>query len=147
ANARVLLAINYRPEYRHEWASKTYYSQLRLDPLGKGSANEMLAALVGDNAEVQALSRLVIDKTEGNPFFIEEIVQGLFEQSILVRNGVVHLARPLDEIKLPPTVQGILAARIDRLPTDEKTLLQTLAVIGTEFPHALVRDVTGEADD
>jgi class 3 adenylate cyclase len=147
ANARVLLAVNYRPEYRHEWASKTYYSQLRLDPLGKGSASEMLAALVGDNPEVQALNRLIIDKTEGNPFFIEEIVQGLFEQSILVRNGVVHLARPLDEIKLPPTVQGILAARIDRLPADEKTLLQTLAVIGTEFPHALVRDVTGEADD
>jgi class 3 adenylate cyclase len=147
ANARVLLLVDYRPEYRHQWGSRTYYMQLRLDPLGRDSAYQMLAELLGDSVELAPLRDFIIVKTQGNPFFVDEIVQALFEQGVLVRNGTAHLARSLDEIKLPPTVQGILAARIDRLPADEKALLQTLAVIGPEFPLGLVRRVTEKADD
>ena len=146
-NARILLLVNYRPEYRHQWGSLTYYMQLRLDPLGRESTERMLAELLGGSKELAPLRDFIIAKTEGNPFFVEEIVQALLEQRILVRNGAAYLARPLDQIKLPPTVQGILAARIDRLPPDERTLLQTLAVIGPELPFALVRYVTGKADD
>jgi class 3 adenylate cyclase/tetratricopeptide (TPR) repeat protein len=147
ATARILLLVNYRPEYHHQWGSLTYYMQLRLDPLGRESAELMLAELLGASAELIPLRDFIIAKTEGNPFFVEEIVQALLEQRILVRNGAAHLARALGEIKLPPTVQGILAARIDRLPGDEKALLQTLAVIGAEFPIGLVRRVTAKADD
>jgi class 3 adenylate cyclase len=73
--AKILLLVNYRPEYSHQWNSKTYYTQLRLDPLGKESAGEMLSALLGDGVEVAALKRVIIERTEGNPFFMEETVQ------------------------------------------------------------------------
>ena len=161
--AKTLLLVNYRPEYSHQWGSKTYYTQMRLDPLGKESADEMLSALLGDaaslarsvagegqgeGADLSALKRLIIEKTEGNPFFMEETVQVLLDEGALVREGsAVRLTRPLAELKIPPTVQGILAARIDRLPADEKDLLQTLAVIGKEFPFSLVREVIKKPDD
>jgi predicted ATPase len=147
SNARMLLLVNYRPEYSHVWGSKAHYAQLRLDPLGRESAEELLDALVGDEADLRPLKRLIIEKTHGNPFFMEETVQVLLDEGALVRNGVLKLTRPLSELRIPPTVQTILAARIDRLPADEKDLLQTLAVMGKEFPLGLVRQVTGKTDD
>ena len=147
ANAKILLLVNYRPQYSHQWNSKTYYTQLRLDPLGKESADEMLAALLGDGDQLAALKRLIIEKTEGNPFFMEETVQVLLDEGALVRNGVVKLTKPVAELKIPPTVQAILAARIDRLPADEKDLLQALAVMGKEFTLELVRAVSAKSDD
>src|SRR6202163_4112518 len=131
--AKFLLLVNYRPEYSHQWNSKTYYTQLRLDPLGKESAEEMLSALLGEGADLLPLKRLIIEKTEGTPFFMEEIVQALFEDGALLRNGTVKLTKAPGELKIPPTVEGILASRIDRLPPNEKELLQKLAVIGREF--------------
>ena len=130
ANARVLLLVNYRPEYSHAWTNKSYYTQLRLDALGRESAGEMLSTLVGDGVELDPLKRMVIERTEGNPFFIEEMVQALFDEGALVRKGTVKVARSLAQMRLPPTVQGVLASRIDRLPAEQKELLQTLAVIG-----------------
>jgi class 3 adenylate cyclase/tetratricopeptide (TPR) repeat protein len=141
--AKILLLVNYRPEYSHQWGNKTYYTQLRLDPLARENAAEMLQSLLGDGAQLDPLKRLIIDRTEGNPFFIEEMVQTLFEDGALARNGTVNLTRPLSDLKIPPTVQGILAARIDRLPPAGKELLQTMSVIGKEFPLNLVRAVTG----
>jgi tetratricopeptide (TPR) repeat protein len=139
--------VNYRPEYSHQWNSKTYYTQLRLDPLGRESAEEMLTSLLGDGDELAALKRLIIERTEGTPFFMEETVQVLLDEGALVRNGTVRLARPLAELKIPPTVQAILASRIDRLPAGAKDLLQTLAVIGREFPLSLIRAVVTKSDD
>jgi predicted ATPase/class 3 adenylate cyclase len=147
STAKILLLVNYRPEYSHGWGSKTHYAQLRLDPLGRESAEELLSTLMGDAVELRPLKRLIVAKTEGNPFFIEEIVQALFDQGALVRNGAVKVTRSISEIHLPPTVQGILASRIDRLPAEEKALLQTLAVIGKEFPLGLVRGVTRKPDE
>ena len=140
--AKILLLVNYRPEYSHQWNSKTYYTQLRLDPLGKEGAEEMLSALLGDGKDLIPLKRLVVDRTEGTPFFMEEIVQALFEDGVLQRNGAVKLARSMNAVKVPATVQAVLASRIDRLPAEEKELLQTLAVLGREFPLGLVRRVT-----
>ena len=138
--AKILLLVNYRPEYSHQWNSKTYYTQLRLDPLGKESAEEMLSALLGDGVELAPLKRLIIERTEGNPFFIEETVQVLFDEGALVRTERRSSSHGRSSsLKIPPTVQGMLAARIDRLPADAKELLQTLAVIGREFPLSLVR--------
>ncbi len=148
ANAKILLLVNYRPQYSHQWNSKTYYTQLRLDPLGKESADEMLAALLGDGTELEALKRTIIQRTEGNPFFMEETVQVLLDEGALVRDGAtIRLVKPIGELKIPPTVQGILAARIDRLAADTKELLQTLAAIGREFPMSLVRTVCANPDD
>jgi class 3 adenylate cyclase/tetratricopeptide (TPR) repeat protein len=141
--ARMLFAVNYRPEYQHQWGSRTYYTQLRLDPLGRESSEAMLSSLLGDEPRLDSLKRLIIERTEGNPFFMEETVQVLLDEGALVRNGAVKLTRPLGELRIPPTVQAILAARIDRLPPDGKELLQKLAVIGTDLPLELVKVVTG----
>jgi tetratricopeptide (TPR) repeat protein len=151
ATARILLLVNYRPEYRHQWGSKTYYTQVRLDPLGKAEAEEMLTVLLGEAAALQPLKRFILAKTEGNPFFLEEIVQALLEQKVLVREvsrvGSAHptptgaLPESFTDLQLPATVQGVLTARIDRLPPAEKDLLQTLAVVGKEFSARLLKQV------
>ncbi len=143
-NSKILMLVNYRPEYSHQWNSKTYYTQLRLDPLGKDSADELLSALLGAGAELGALKRLIIEKTEGNPFFMEETVQVLLDEGALVRNGETLLTKPIGELKIPPTVQGILAARIDRLAGGTKDLLQTLSVIGREFRMSLIQKVVSK---
>ena len=145
--AKLLLLVNYRPEYSHHWNSKTYYTQMRLDPLGKESADEMLSALLGDSADLAPLKRVIIERTEGNPFFMEETVQVLLDEGALVGKGALHLTKPIGELKIPPTVQGILAARIDRLPPDAKVLLQTLSVIGREFRLSVIRAVVPKSED
>ena len=140
--ARVLLLLNYRPEYQHGWGSKTYYTQLRLDPLPPVSANELLQALLGDDASLAPLTQLLIVRTQGNPFFLEESVRTLVETQVLVgERGAYRLARALTGIQVPATVQAILAARIDRLPPEEKQLLQTAAVIGTEVSLPLIQAI------
>jgi class 3 adenylate cyclase/tetratricopeptide (TPR) repeat protein len=147
ANASILLLVNYRTEYRHEWGSRTYYTQLSLDPLGRESAGEMLSALLGDDKDLSPLKRQIIERTQGTPFFMEEMVQTLFEEGVLQRNGSVKLAKPMSTVKVPATVQAVLASRIDRLPAAEKDLLQTLAVLGREFPLNLVQRVTAKSND
>jgi class 3 adenylate cyclase/predicted ATPase len=150
AIARLLLLVNYRPEYQHGWGSKTYYTQLRLDPLGEEEAQELLTALLGEGASVErrALQNLILEKTEGNPFFIEELVQTLAEEGALAgERGSYRLERSPSELHVPATVQGVLAARIDRLPPQEKDLLQTLSVIGKEFSLSLVRGVAEEGEE
>ena len=140
--ARLLLLVNYRPEYQHGWGSKTYYTQLRLDPLPTASAEELLQALLGDDPSLVPLKRLLIERTEGNPFFLEESVRALVETGVLVgERGAYRLAKPLESLQVPATVQAVLAARIDRLPPEEKRLLQTAAVIGTEVPFALLQAI------
>jgi tetratricopeptide (TPR) repeat protein len=140
--ARLLLLVNYRPEYQHGWGSKTYYAQLRLDPLPPVSADELLHALLGDDAGLQSLTQLLITRTEGNPFFLEESVRTLVETGVLVGEpGAYRLGQALPTIQVPVTVQAVLAARIDRLPPEKKWLLQTAAVIGTEVPWPLLQAI------
>jgi class 3 adenylate cyclase/tetratricopeptide (TPR) repeat protein len=140
--ARLLLLVNYRPEYQHGWGSKTYYTQLRLDPLPPASAEEFLLALLGDDPSLASLKQLLIARTEGNPFFLEESVRTLVETGVLVGTpGAYRLAQALPTIQVPATVGAVLAARIDRLPPDEKRLLQTAAVIGTEVSLPLLQAI------
>ena len=147
ASARVLLLVNYRPEYRHQWAGKSYYTQLGLGPLSDENAKELLAALLGDATELATLKRLIAEKCGGNPFFTEELVRGLFEEGVLTRNGNVRMTRPLSHVRVPATVQAVLGSRIDRLPAEAKSVLQTLAVIGKDIPLDLARCVTDIPDD
>jgi class 3 adenylate cyclase/predicted ATPase len=164
ASAKILLLVNYRPEYRHEWGQKTYYTQLRLTPFGREDAEEFLDVLLGEKSPLparerdrvrveasalQQLKHLILEKTEGTPFFMEEIVQELVEQGVLVRDGVEtrRSASLPTNLQIPPTVQGVLASRIDRLAPEEKTLLQQLAVIGREFPLSLVRQVVPQPEN
>jgi class 3 adenylate cyclase/tetratricopeptide (TPR) repeat protein len=140
--ARLLLLVNYRPEYQHGWGSKTYYTQLRLDPLPPASADEFLQALLGDDPSLAPLKQLLIARTEGNPFFLEESVRALVETGVLAgAPDSYRLVQPLQSLQVPATVQAVLAARIDRLPPEEKRLLQTAAVIGTEVPFPLLQAI------
>ena len=152
--ARILLLVNYRPEYQHDWGSKTFYTQVRLDPLPPAHADELLQALLGDDvgatgrSPLQALKQMLIARTEGNPFFLEEGVQTLVETQVLVgERGDYRLAHPLASLQVPATVQAVLAARIDRLLPEEKRLLQTAAVIGTEVPFPLLQAIADMPED
>jgi class 3 adenylate cyclase/tetratricopeptide (TPR) repeat protein len=146
--ARLLLLVNYRPEYQHGWGSKTYYTQLRLDPLPEARADELLQILVGDDPSVAPLKPLLIARTACNPFFLEESVRTLRETGVLVGEcGAYRLEKPLDALQVPATVQAVLAARIDRLPPEDKHLLQTAAVIGLEVPGPLLQVIAELSED
>ncbi len=137
--ARVLLLVNYRPEYRHTWNSKTYYAQVRLDALPATSAAALLHALLGPDTSVQPLVPLLIKRTEGNPFFLEEMVANLVETRTLVGGqGAYRLVRAPEALSIPTTARAILSARIDRLTSEDKRLLQTAAVIGKDVSYSLL---------
>ncbi len=136
---RVLLFASYRPEYQHAWGGKTYYRQFRIDPLPPESADELLDALLGTDVALAPLKRLLVERTEANPLFLEESVRGLMETGALVaERGAFRLTRPVEHLKIPATVQAILAARVDRLTPEAKRLLQTAAVVGKDVPMPLL---------
>ena len=146
--ARLLLLVNYRPEYQHAWATKSYYTQIRLDALPEERAGELLEALVGDDPTLAPLKALLIARTRGNPFFLEESVRTLVEtRSLAGERGAYRLTHPVETIQVPETVHAILAARIDRLAPSDKQLLQSAAVVGTEVPLPLLQAVAETTDE
>ena len=145
-SARLLILVNYRPEYQHGWGSKTAYSQLRLDALPAESTGELLEALLGDDPGLVPLKQLLVKR--GNPFFLEETVRTLVETKALVGSrGRYRLTQPLQTLQVPPTVQTILAARIDRLSPEDKHILQTASVVGKDVPFALLQAIAGLSDE
>ena len=145
---RTMLLLNFRPEYRAEWMAGPSYQQLPLHPLGAGAIDQLLVALLGADPSLAGLPALLRQRTGGNPFFIEEIIQSLVESGSLVgQRGGYRLAAPVDRLDIPPTVHGILAARIDRLPEREKSVLQTAAAIGLKFSEPLLRRVCDLSQD
>jgi class 3 adenylate cyclase len=146
--ARLLLLVNYRPEYQHGWAGKSYYRQLRIDPLPPETADELLRALVGEDSTVEPLKRLLIERTEGNPFFLEESVRTLVETKVLVgERGAYRLVKITESLQIPATAKSILAARIDRLAPGDKRLLQAAAVIGKDVPFTLLQAIAEEPEE
>jgi class 3 adenylate cyclase/tetratricopeptide (TPR) repeat protein len=140
--ARLLLLVNYRPEYEHHWGHKTYHTQLRLDPLPPESAEALLGALLGADPALAPLKRRLIARAEGNPFFVEESVRTLVESGVLVgERGSYRLLKPFESTQVPATVQAVLAARIDRLAPEDKRLLQAAAVIGKDLPYPLLQAI------
>ncbi|MBI3249601.1 MAG: AAA family ATPase [Deltaproteobacteria bacterium] len=158
ADVSIFLLVNYRPEYQSGWIGQPYFTQVPLEPLGQKEAEELLSMLLGVRdgltlePTLRQLWRQILDKTQGNPLFMEEIVRALFEEEVLVRDTFgravfatpvcATLGLPPPELQIPPTVQAVLAARIDRLPPDAKEFLQMVAVIGKEFPLTLVLRVS-----
>ena len=146
--ARLLLVATYRPEYQHPWGNRTYYTQLRVDPLPPDGAEELLQALLGADTELASLRTLLIQRTDGNPFFLEESVRSLVETKTLVgERGAHRLVQALDNVQVPATVQAILASRIDRLPPAEKQLLQAAAVIGKDVAFILLHAIADDAEE
>jgi tetratricopeptide (TPR) repeat protein len=140
--APILLLVNYRPEYQHAWGGKTYYLQLRIDPLPPESADTLLTALLGEDEALAPLKQVLIARTEGNPFFLEESVRTLVETQVLAgERGAYRVTKAPDAWQIPATAQAILAARIDRLAPEDKRLLQAAAVIGKDVPLALLQTI------
>jgi class 3 adenylate cyclase/tetratricopeptide (TPR) repeat protein len=145
-SARLLLLVNYRPEYEHRWGSKTAYSQLRLDSLPAESTAELLAVLFGPDPGLAPLTQMLVKR--GNPFFLEETVRTLVETGALAgARGAYRLTRPVETLQVPATVQTMLAARIDRLPAQEKRLLQAASVIGKDVPYALLAAIAEQPEE
>jgi class 3 adenylate cyclase/tetratricopeptide (TPR) repeat protein len=142
-----LVLTTFRPEYRGSWMRKSYYRQLPLTPLGAEAMAELLHHLLGGHPSLDGLSELVRARTGGNPFFIEEVVKALVESGSLEGDeGAYRLARPIEELGIPATVQAVLAARIDRLGEREKLVLQTAAVVGREFSEPVLAGVVDRDD-
>ena len=146
--ARLLLLVNYRPEYQHDWGSCTYYGRLTLNPLPAEGAERLLGTLLGSDAGLKPLTHVLIARTAGNPFFLEECVRTLIETGALTgERGAYQLARPLPVIQVPATVQAVIAARIDRLCATDKTLLQTASVLGKDVPLGLLQAIAEVSED
>jgi class 3 adenylate cyclase/tetratricopeptide (TPR) repeat protein len=140
--ARILLVASYRPEYRHGWSGKTYYTHIRIDPLNTAGAREMLSALIGDDSALDPLRRLLLEKTAGNPLFIEESVRALVESGALSgKPGAYSVTKPVSDLEVPASVESLLASRIDRLHPADKKLLQCAAVVGHHVPLRVLQAV------
>jgi class 3 adenylate cyclase/tetratricopeptide (TPR) repeat protein len=143
-SAPILLLCNCRPEYRHAWKGKSYYSETQLDALAPERAEALLRYLLGADPGLQPLVSLLIERTAGNPFFLEETVRMLIETKVVEGEpGSYRAARRQDRLEVPATVQAVLASRIDRLEFDDKRLLQVASVVGKDVPLAVLRGVSG----
>jgi tetratricopeptide (TPR) repeat protein len=141
-SARLMLLVSYRPEYQDHWAGTTHYSRIGVEPLGRTSAEGLLDALLGADPTLGELKRLLIERTEGNPFFLEESIRTLVETNALAGEpGRYRLVESVSGIQVPASVHAVLAARIDRLPDDEKRLLQAAAVVGHDVPFPLLQAI------
>jgi class 3 adenylate cyclase/tetratricopeptide (TPR) repeat protein len=139
---RHLTVVNFRPEYHAPWMSRSYYRQIALAPLGAQAIEELLVDLLGSDPSLDGLAELIRERTSGNPFFIEELVQALIEAGSLAgERGAYRLAAPVREDGVPASVQAVLAARIDRLSPRDKSVLQAAAVIGKDFPGPVLERV------
>ena len=146
--ARMLLLVNYRPEYKDEWTSRPNYTQLRIEPLGRERAGDLLDALLGPDPALQPLKDLLTERTGGNPFFLEESVRALAETGTLSgARGAYHATGSLASVQVPRTVQPVIAARIDRLQPVHKQLLQAATVIGTSVPFPLLQAIAELPDE
>src|SRR6185295_1497735 len=131
-----------RPGYSNDWSEKSYYAQLRVEPLQSTSAEELLSTLLGKNPDLIPLKRLLIERTEGNPFFLEESVRSLVETGVLSgEKGAYRLVRQPAAPPVPVTVHAVLAARIDRLPAEDKRVLQAASVMGKDIPLPLLKAI------
>ena len=146
--ARILLLVTYRPEYEHTWGRKSYYAQVAVHRLSHGTAEELLHDLLGGRPEMRSLHARLIERTEGNPFFLEESVRHLVETGVLTgERGSYQLARAAVSVEVPATIQALLGARIDRLRLGDKRVLQCAAVIGKDVPLPLLEAIVDVTDD
>jgi len=146
AGLRLLMVVNFRPEYTPTWVGRPFYLPIALRPLGPEAVTEMLHGLLGTDPSVARVVALVARRTGGNAFFVEELVQSLVEDGHLSgTRGRYRLQREPADVRLPATVEVVLAARIDRLPPRAKDVLRAAAVIGKEFAVPILRHVTGLA--
>jgi predicted ATPase/class 3 adenylate cyclase len=140
--SRIMLLVSCRPEYRHRWTGKSYFTQIRIDPLVRDAAEELLDALIGIDKELEPLKNILIERTGGTPLFLEESVRSLVETGVLSgKPSGYHTTTSVVELKIPSTIEALLTSRIDRLSLADKRLLQAAAVVGNEVPYGVLQAV------
>jgi class 3 adenylate cyclase/tetratricopeptide (TPR) repeat protein len=144
ANTRILLVLLYRPEYTHQWGNKSYYSRIGVEQLNIQASAELVQAILADGKVVSELSELILSKAGGNPLFVEELTHSLLENGSIHRKDSQYvLARKTSEIDVPESIQGIVAARMDRLEENLKRIMQVASVIGREFAFRILQTIMG----
>jgi len=147
-NTRIMLILLYRPEYTHQWGSKSYYTKIGLDQLSTNSSTELVQAILENGEAVPELRDLVLSKAGGNPLFVEEITHSLMENGFIQRKDQEYvLTRKASEIEVPDTIQGIISARLDRVEESLKRIMQVASVIGREFAFRILQSITGMKED
>jgi class 3 adenylate cyclase/tetratricopeptide (TPR) repeat protein len=142
--SRVLLIFTYRPEFVHTWGAKSYHNQLTLHRLSNRESLEMVNHILGTREIEKALEELILEKTEGVPFFIEEFIKSLKDLKIIEReDNAYRLSRDIRQLTIPSTIQDVIMARVDSLPEGAKEVLQTGSVIEREFSHELIKHIIG----
>jgi len=148
ANARILLLLLYRPEYTHQWGSKSYYSQVRVDQLSMPTSAELVQSILEEGEVAPELKDLILNKAAGNPLFMEEFTHNLLENGYIKRkNNQYVLAGKASDIQVPDTIQGIIAARMDRLEENLKRTMQVASVIGRDFAYRILQTITGMREE
>jgi class 3 adenylate cyclase/tetratricopeptide (TPR) repeat protein len=143
-NVRVLLILLYRPEYTHQWGSKSYYNRIGLDQLTTKSSAELVEAILEGAEVVPELRELILSRAAGNPLYMEEFAHTLLENgSIQRRDNQYVLGQEPSDIQVPETIQGVIAARMDRLEDSLKRIMQVASVIGREFAFRILQTITG----
>ena len=148
ANARILLILLYRPEYTHQWGSKSYYSRIGLNQLGTQSSTELVKAILEEGEVAPELGQLILNRAAGNPLFLEEFTHTLVENGSIEKNDDQYvLGRKASDIQVPDTIQGIISARMDRLEDNLKRTMQVASVIGRDFAFRILHTITGMREE
>lgn len=143
ANTPIMLILLYRPEYDHPWGSKSYYTKIGLTQLGSASSNQLLEVLLEDGEVAPEVKELILERASGNPLFIEEFTHSLLENGFLAKeNNKYVLTRKALDIPVPDTIQGLIAARIDRLQENMKRIMQVASVIGRDFAFRILHKIS-----
>jgi class 3 adenylate cyclase len=144
----ILLIILYRPEYTHRWGSKSYYTTIRVDQLSIPTSSELVQSILSEGEIVPELRDLILGKAAGNPLFMEELTHSLLENgSIQKKEDRYVLSKNFSDIQVPDTIQGIIAARIDRLDESLKRIMHVASVIGREFAFRILQSITEMKED
>ena len=144
STTRALLLLNFRPEFHAAWMGRSYYQQLSVAPLGREAMRDMISGLLGHDPSVVEVGELIRERTQGNPFFIEEVVQALASSGAMAgERGAYRWTRASAELEVPATVQSLLAARVDGLAENDKLVLHAAAVIGKRFSQRVLRQIVG----
>ncbi len=147
-NTRILLIFLYRPEYTHQWGSKSYYSKVGVGQLSSNTSAELVQAILEGGPVVPELRELILSRAAGNPLFMEDLTHSLLENgSVQKEEDQYILVRKAAEIQVPDTIQGIIAARMDRLEESLKKIMQVASVIGREFAFRILQAVTEMKQD
>jgi class 3 adenylate cyclase/tetratricopeptide (TPR) repeat protein len=148
AGTHILLIVLYRPEYTHPWGSKSYYSKIGVDQLSQKSSAHLVQNILEGGAVVHTLRELILTRAGGNPLFVEELTHSLVENgSIQKKQHQYVLTKAADEIEVPENIQGIIAARIDRVEEHLKQIMQVASVIGREFAYRILQTITGMREE